>query len=152
MLHAKAIVISVTTTRTTEGSKTTTVVRILDGQEEGSTWNLVGNAEVDDIINVKFHPDDQFCYLDAQTVRARLEVLGFKHTMTGGSCTAFIRDLPEGHEVWVTLADEDDDPVPDVPLKFTDRIWVGTYADSEAEKPIDLWIGTVEDYIKKLEG
>jgi hypothetical protein len=152
MLYCTARVLSVTTVHTTEGTTTVTAVVFVDGEHEGCTWNYAGeNATPGQLLNVKFHPDDQFCYPTGTkiTVPVRLKTLGFEHEMTGGNCTAYVRRA-NGKETMITLADEHGEAVQDVPTKFSDKVYVGTYAEGTCDEAEEVFVGNLDLYLCRL--
>ena len=58
----------------------------------------------------------------AQTVKAALARLGFRRECTGGDCTGYVRQLPDGRWELLTLAGE-----ASCPRSFRDPVTVGDW-------------------------
>lgn len=73
--------------------------------------------------------------------------LGFYYGHTGGNCSAWILDLPNGDQVYVT----EEDPI--APESFDDFVIVGAYpmdGDERSDMPVFRWEGKLRDYLDML--
>ena len=58
----------------------------------------------------------------ARTITSVLRALGFRRECTGGDCTGYVRQLPDGRWELLTLADE-----ASCPASFRDPVTVGDW-------------------------
>ncbi len=92
--------------------------------------------------------------MSTPTLSARLARFGFKHGFTGGSCDAYILVLPDGSEVWITLADVNGAAIPTAPIHSAEHVLVGGYPvrpnGDITEQPMLWWEGRLDDFLSKL--
>lgn len=88
------------------------------------------------------------------SIDSKLESFGFHFGRTGGDCTAYIKTLPDGSEVYITLVEGEDTPDLEAPDSIDDRVMIGAQpmrSDGNIhEEYVWWWVGRLGDFLDML--